>query len=166
MTPEQHDAQAPHTSAGAATWISIAEAAQISGRSPTQFYVWRSKGRSPVRMEEREGKVCVHVDDLRRWTQENPKRIGMGGAPRGPRARREGIAAAPREQEQLPAAPATGSSPSAELRPAPRRDSARSFSFRCETGAELRAWAELLDELGRRGVQLAFRIESGRITLS
>jgi hypothetical protein len=165
MTPDHHDAQAPLTSEGAATWISIAEAAQISGRSPTQFYVWRSKGRAPVRIEEREGKVCVHADDLRRWTQENPKRSGMGGAPRGPRPRRAEAPVARLESERLPAAPAEAS-PSAELRPAARGAAPRSFSFRCETGAELRAWAELLDELGRRGVQLAFRIESGRITLS
>ncbi|MBL8897722.1 MAG: hypothetical protein JNM84_08840 [Planctomycetes bacterium] len=194
--PLEHDeAHVPHGDASAETWITIAEAAQLSGRSPTQFYVWRSKGRAPVRIEEREGKVCVHADDLRRWTQANPKRESSGGAPRGPRPRRpeaaEQFAPAARPSPAQPSPARSSATPSSPTPPAPAQSSpaqpspaaaeqssreeqrphqstssARSFSFRCETGAELRSWAELLDELGRRGVQLSFRIESGRITLS
>jgi hypothetical protein len=163
MAPESTETPAP-TAAGGETWITIAEAAQRSGRSPTQFYVWRSKGRSPVRMEERNGKVCVHADDLQRWTDANPKRGPTSSAPllpRGSRLSRTRAGAPPAEPEA-----AAEDAPRDELQPVPRAAAGRGFSFRCETGAELKAWADLLEELGRRGVRLAFRVEGGRITVS
>lgn len=149
--PADHpSAHSPLASSNGETWIPIAEAALRSGRSTTQFYVWRSKGKSPVRIEEVGGKVCVHADDLRRWTLEHP----MRGKSR---------AAAPRAAAKAEAAKAPAHD---VLRPAPRTAASKSFTFRCESGAELRAWAEFLEELAHRGAKVSFRVDGGRITLS
>jgi hypothetical protein len=146
----EHEAAPEAAEAAGETWISIAEAAERSGRSPAQFYVWRSKGRAPIRIEERDGRVCVHADDLRRWTLEHPKRGTLAPARRAERPAR---VSAPMPEASAPAAEAC----EPELSPAPRSTGRRSFTFRCETGADLRAWADFLDELGRRGVELEFR---------
>jgi hypothetical protein len=162
MSPE-HEAAHEAVEASGETWISIAEAAERSGRSPAQFYVWRSKGKAPIRIEEREGRVCVHAEDLRRWTLEHPKRGTLAPARRAERPARAS-APTPAPAPETSAPPADARQP--ELVPAPRASGRRSFSFRCETGAELRAWADFLDELGRRGVELEFRVDGGRITLA
>lgn len=155
-------------------WITISEAAQLSGRSPTQFYVWRSKGRSPVRIEEIEGRVRVNADDLRQWTAANPMREKAPSTaktarlpqPRLPQHSLKPNPPAPRVESPRMDTPRSDSSRAETPRAVARGASATQFSFVCETGAELKQWAEFLDELARRGVQLKFRVDGGRITLT
>lgn len=135
-------------------WITIAAAAQLSGRSPTQFYVWRSKGRAPVRMEEMDGRVHVNAADLKQWMAANPLREKAPAKEKSARVPQHSLK------------PAPPSSRPEEVRSVANRSAAPQFSFTCATGSELKQWAEFLDELTRRGVALKFRIDGGRITLS